>query len=406
MSTNPIAFDRHALRVRYDAAVAEINPIRGGRLTTEFYAKTGDAVFNAGCAALEDHYTGTKRMHTLSAPAGAGKTSFSYALIAAVTQEAESNPEAPYGCVFVVDQIERADTAYRELSQLLPGKVAVWTSEHDVSAKEWPKLAKLGRTPAAQFEKAALRHYPVAVVTHKLFLGNNGYHAVDVVRDKRFNPGGKRRALTLIDEQPREAVAVLDIKLSHAVTVREKLLATHPRIKEPLDNLLRFMEQYSYAQSNKLYRPGIEINKKVISEQLAWFGTREADDILKSVADEIPDAVRVFKFAKLLRLGFGYTACENNLVWFLAWQNHLVDKLNPGTILLDATADIDGISRIVPWMAQVETPRAHYGNLEIVHVPKLTKQNLTRYLSSATGLRTYQQWMNASVSPAVSVSWG
>ena len=72
--------DRDAYRTRYDEAVAEINPIRGGRLTTEFYAKTGDAVFNAGCAALEDHYTGTKGMHTLSAPAGAGKTSFSYAL--------------------------------------------------------------------------------------------------------------------------------------------------------------------------------------------------------------------------------------------------------------------------------------------------------------------------------------
>ena len=45
--------DRDAYRTRYDEAVAEINPIRGGRLTTEFYAKTGDAVFNAGCAALE-----------------------------------------------------------------------------------------------------------------------------------------------------------------------------------------------------------------------------------------------------------------------------------------------------------------------------------------------------------------
>ena len=170
MSTTPFTpVDRQALRARFDEAVTEINPTRGGRLTTMFYAKTGDAVFTAGCAALNDHCTGTKRMHTLSAPAGAGKTSFSYALIAAVTQEAEDNPEAPYGCVFVVDQIERADTAYRELSELLPGKVAVWTSEHDVGAKEWPKLAALGKTPAARFDRAALRHYPVAVVTHKLF---------------------------------------------------------------------------------------------------------------------------------------------------------------------------------------------------------------------------------------------
>jgi hypothetical protein len=71
----------------------------------------------------------------------------------------------------------------------------------------------------------------------------------------------------------------------------------------------------------------------------------------------------------------------------------LADKLEPGTILLDATADIDGVSRMVPWMVSVETPQATYCNLEIIHVPKLTKQNLKSYMSTATGLRTYQQWM-------------
>ena len=123
-------------------------------------------------------------MHTLSAPAD-GKTSFSYALIASGhAGGGRRKILAPFGCVFVVDQIERADTAYRELSEYLPAKWLCWTSEHDfVGAKEWPKLAALGKTPAARFDKAALRHYSVAVVTHKLFLGNNGYHAVDVVRD-------------------------------------------------------------------------------------------------------------------------------------------------------------------------------------------------------------------------------
>ena len=239
-----------------------------------------------------------------------------------MTREAESNPAAPYGCVFVVDQIERAARPTLSYLSYCPER-SLWDSEHDVSAKEWPKLAKLGRTPAARFEKAALRHYPVAIVTHKLFLGSNSYHAVDVVRDKFFNPGGKRRALTLIDEQPREAVAVFDLQLSQAAKIREKRLVTHSQIKEHLDNLLRFMERYHYVQTNKLYRPGIEIDRNALNEQLAWFGSREADDILRSVTSEIafgfsdaqddqrPDPARVFKFANLLRQGFGYTACEN-----------------------------------------------------------------------------------------------
>ena len=71
-------------------------------------------------------------MHTVSAPAGGGKTSFSYALIAAVTRYAEQNRDAPYGCAFVTDQIPRADEVYRDLEALLPGKVAIWTTDHDV----------------------------------------------------------------------------------------------------------------------------------------------------------------------------------------------------------------------------------------------------------------------------------
>ena len=116
----PLAYQK-ALTARYDEAVTEVNRIRGGRLTSGFYAQNGEAVRNAGLIALNDHYTGTKRLHTLSAPAGAGKTSFSYALTMAVTRAAEDDPEAPYGCLFVVDQITQADGVYRELLQLLPG---------------------------------------------------------------------------------------------------------------------------------------------------------------------------------------------------------------------------------------------------------------------------------------------
>jgi hypothetical protein len=127
--------DRAALRALYDAAVQEINSKRDNRLTTEFYTKTGDAVFDAGYLALGDYLTDTRRMNTVSAPAGGGKTSFSYALIAAVTRYAESNADAPYGCVFVVDQITKADEVFRDLSALMPGQVAIWTSDHDAGCK-------------------------------------------------------------------------------------------------------------------------------------------------------------------------------------------------------------------------------------------------------------------------------
>src|SRR6516164_2854400 len=153
--------DREALRALYDEAVRQINPSRPTiDLTTGFYAETGDAVFDAGYLALTDHChgtTGKRRLHVVSAPAGGGKTSYSYALMLALTRYSEQRPDAPYGCVFVVDQIKKVDEAFKDLNALMPGKVAVWTVEHDRGCKKRTKVPH----PAVEFIKDELRHYPI-----------------------------------------------------------------------------------------------------------------------------------------------------------------------------------------------------------------------------------------------------
>jgi hypothetical protein len=194
----PTALDREELRALYDATVAEINTSRNTNdLTTRFYARTGNAVFDAGYLALSDAITNTRRMHTVSAPAGGGKTSFSYALVVAVTRNAENHPDGPYGCVFLVDQIEKADKVYRDLNDLLPGKVAIWTTDHDKDCKEPEKI----KQPAAKFTREDLRHFPVIVVTHKFYLGTRGHHARTVLHNGTLGV----RALTVVDERPDEA---------------------------------------------------------------------------------------------------------------------------------------------------------------------------------------------------------
>ena len=67
-------------------------------------------------------------------------------------------------------------------------------------------------------------------------------------------------------------------------------------------------------------------------------------------------------------------------------EQRVIDR-SAGTILLDATADIDGISSIVPWRVETETPKARYDNLEIVHVPQHTKKRLREYLKTASNQR-------------------
>jgi hypothetical protein len=60
---------------------------------------------------------------------------------------------------------------------------------------------------------------------------------------------------------------------------------------------------------------------------------------------------------------------------------------------LDATADIDGVSHICLWRQHIKTPQAHYGNLDIVHVPQHTRRRLSEYLKKAANQRAYVKWM-------------
>ena len=132
---------RDVLRQAFDQAVDAINRQRNAtnpqrdQLITPFYKQVGDAVFYASYAALCDGCTPSaaqiqhstrNRLHLISAPVGSGKSSFAIAFITAV---ARTYPAL--GCLLAVDQIERADNCYHQLKTLIPGKVAIWTSDHD-----------------------------------------------------------------------------------------------------------------------------------------------------------------------------------------------------------------------------------------------------------------------------------
>src|SRR6516165_2658019 len=267
IQTLPTVPDRDALRALYDEAVGQINTSRPAiDLTSGFYAETGNAVFDAGYLALSDHCNGTagkRRLHVVSAPAGGGKTSYSYALMLAFTRYADQRPDAPYGCVFVVDQIKKADEAFKDLNALMPGRVAVWTVEHDRACKKRTKVLQ----PAAEFTNDELRHYPIIIVTHAFYNGPAGNKAHIVVRDKRVYSG---RALTVVDERPEEVV-IYQITLKEAQDIREKLEAKRPELKEVLDRLMLLMMPYTLNVSGGIVRASDQFGQEFVTDQLEWF---------------------------------------------------------------------------------------------------------------------------------------
>jgi hypothetical protein len=191
----------------YDQAVDELVATRTTLLTTAFYLKIKDAVFEACYAALGDHHSQIRQMRTVAAPPGAGKTTFSLAFIVALTRYAANHLEAAYGAVFLTDRDERADEIYCELDALLPSEVAVWTGSH-----------------GHLFKREDLRQRSVAVVNNQFYFNKNGKYAQGVNNRGQW----QERALTIMDERPQQVTAI-EIILSDAEKVREALLEKHPR---------------------------------------------------------------------------------------------------------------------------------------------------------------------------------
>ena len=151
---------------------------------------------------------------------GTGKTTFSEAFITAMTRLSETDASLPYGCVFLVEQMVKADDMFHELNSLLPGKVAVWTSDHDVRCKKPTKVLDPDRP---RFHVDDLQRHPVAIVTHKFFKGKNRKKAKTLIRD-----GVKlSRALTIVDEQ-QEDVTVYDVTTAVANAVLEAVQQNGP----------------------------------------------------------------------------------------------------------------------------------------------------------------------------------
>jgi hypothetical protein len=400
------ASKRDIIRSAYDSAIHDIVAAREApHLLNGFYRQVADAVFETCYDALEHHAAwieergaaeratigelrGVKantsnvvgpRLHVISAPMGAGKTTFTTAFVLALERLSQDHPEIGYGAVFLVDQIVKADGMFRELSQHLPGKIAIWTSDHDINCTE-PKRVN----PAAQFSKDELQKYPVIIVTHKLFQTEDNDAVRLVLRDGKL----VHRALTLADEQMAD-VQLYEAQLSHAQGVREWLQAQGDEtVLRRMNALLQFMTRKDDAKGELEKRasdaPGWTVD-------LEWFATDEARYFGAKNREQCTEIEEVFGFARCMAEDCAFIARRNG-TFFIGYEPR--HAIVPGMVLLDATADIDGISRLCPWRTHTDVPHGRYDNLSIVFVPSCaSERNLKIYFSSQRNRNAYAERM-------------
>ena len=364
-----------SFRIAFDEEVAALDRSRSkpGQLLTAYYRQTQASVFGAYVATQEDVEAGTPRMHVVSAPVGSGKTSAAIALVSAHVKTGGT-------ALVVVNQIKKADETYKDLLGLLGAdKVAVWTSEHDAVAREQTDKYE------AKFTKDDLQNYAVAIVTHRMFSDRNSHKA-------RCISDGSRRTLTVIDESMDE-VEIYDITFASAAAVRAGVLALEgwSSASEALTTLVDFMHDKGCNGLPAIDKPAPDDVR--LWSGLQWFKTQEARDYASR--SRVEHAAHVFGFARCLLDGYSFilkgTEADGN-TRYIGYENKLT--IDPGTLLLDATADIDGVQQLgLSDRSFRPVPRADYRNLHVVAVQPPTKERLSKFLSTAKNQQRYVAWM-------------
>ena len=283
------------LRAAHAEAVAEIERIRNqpGQLTTGINEQVGNSILEAGVLALADVTDDEEpKQFVVAAPPGTGKTSHAIALMAAAVRTADKDDlSKPYGCLFVVDQIKKADHMYRQINELLPGQVAVWTVDHDPAST---KVTQVSVPHNRRFHVDQLEQHDIVVVTQAFLRGPRGDKARQVIRgDHRVS-----RVLTIFDEQTKE-VEVYDIKQSQAIAVRE-IIERDDRYRHrtpKMEPRIHFPARAIEAE-RQLDRDAVRRMETVGGSRAApWFASEEAEKFALTNGRDIAHLKEVFGFA-------------------------------------------------------------------------------------------------------------
>ncbi|WP_287232596.1 DEAD/DEAH box helicase family protein [Microcystis sp. Msp_OC_L_20101000_S702] len=342
--------------------------------------QVAEAILRAGILAIEDRQNLKTCHRVVPAPTGSGKSTCSIALATALIEAGTGT-----SVLFVCETIKQADAVYQQLKEFSAyGDVAIWTSEHDQARPEQ------GDKHNARFYLNDLAIHRIVVVTHKLYKRHASGFAL------RYN--NSERTLTIIDERIQE-VAVFDLDLGDIAKARDSVMSEYGCESDAfraVDELYRFADR-RWAANDNGNRPYCPLIKSLSP----WFDSAEASQLFH--ASEGGHLSKVIGLARCLAKGNAFVA---NWVGgkegrrFMGYHHDL--PILPGTILLDATAGIDGVNDVAGWRATVSTPTLSYANLDIcVLAPPISligpQERISQIVRSPKGASDYAAYIRETV---------
>ncbi|MDB5617036.1 hypothetical protein [Tardiphaga sp.] len=373
----------------YNAAIKQQAKQRN-QTVTPFAERVAKSILAAGLLAMEDNDLGIAQYRVVSAPTGSGKSSYAQALIKAYI---EIVPDA--SILYLVETRLQAEKIYRSMSDLIGVEhVAVWTVAHDVGTS--PETAKRDHRfqPRHHFSVDDLCNYPVLIVTPGFYTGPRASKAIIYQ--------GKPRQLTFLDERPN-AVSIYDVDTGLIKIVRDRLAEQHTSASDVVTRLTQLHDYLEAIWRSASSKSAFDVLPFDPSLDIGWFASSHTAKYSSSPNEQIKT---VFGFARALAHGFAflsrYDAIANG-ARFIGYDMNMPPT--PGMIILDATADIDGLSLIAKNRSVVDVPQVDYSNLAITHIDpeplrstgKKKHRKLSEVVKKAEWAQPYADWIRETV---------
>lgn len=361
---------------------------------TPFDIKVGIAITNASLKAMQEVRDGTEGTYfkVVSAPTGAGKTTGSTAF-AIANRRVDRN----FTCAFVVQTIKQCNELYDALLLMCQtpeerADLVVWTSSHCIKTDKRQEEIKQGITIQKQFNRDNLKTAPIVIVTHKKWLHED---KEDLDTGVRFC-SGKRRSLIYIDENP-DLVEIIEQSPSDISRLKDavsRINSEHPwvallgSIYTKMD--LVFLSDGSDFTATTLVEP-LEVAHLSKEHMRNFFETATGlNDLIP-----IEQAKSTLRFLQAASQGYVFLT-RRGAKSFVAYLPDY--KPAAGYVLLDATADLSGIQRVLASTELIETPNVDYRNLTIKHIepPKALKK-VNKVLERHSNSEKYAAWIKEYV---------
>lgn len=357
-----------------------------GRTLTQFNRSVAQTILNGGLLAYKDRLEVKAQYRVISAPTGSGKSSYAWALIAALIQAVPDS-----SALFLCETIDQCEDTYKELAKLVnPGDLAIWTSAHDRARPLEDIKREYEFTPSARLFARDLSSHRVAIVTHAFYKGPRG----DLAR----NYEGQPRTLTVVDEKPKE-VSLFDIDQGDVAKALDWAVVTFGN-DTPAEKAMKALRDF-LINTWEIERPKGKNFKPLMRSDLSWFSSEEANAVLGEKPDSLEG--KVIGFAQSLATGYAFMSRHDRSTRGGRFVGYRMDlPILPGTVLLDATSDIDGVSQLVDWRTPVPSPRVSYQNLTVIHMappPEVIghRERITEIIKTAKRARPYADWIRKTV---------